>query len=75
MPRVVTGVGIGLHGMDVIVGARTPAVVRLALHLAAALALLLRSLALGNVGYTQFERLSLLDALLNSAMLLGAWGR
>lgn len=48
--------------------------VRLGLHLASALALLLGSLALGIVGYTRFERLPLLDALLNSAMLLGGMG-
>lgn len=38
------------------------------------LALLLGSLLLGIVGYMVFERLSLVDAFLNAAMLLGGMG-
>ena len=47
---------------------------RMLLHLAAALGLLAASLGLGIVGYTRFEHLPFLDALLNSAMLLGGMG-
>jgi hypothetical protein len=47
---------------------------RLATHFAVALALLLGSLAIGMAGYARFERLTWLDAFLNSAMLLGGMG-
>lgn len=47
---------------------------RLGIHLAAALALLVVSLGLGMWGYMQLESLSLIDAFLNSAMLLGGMG-
>lgn len=47
---------------------------RLGLHVAAALALLAVSLGVGVAGYRGFEGLSTLDALLNSAMLLGGMG-
>jgi hypothetical protein len=47
---------------------------RLALHIAAALALLAFSLALGMAGYMYFESLPTVDAFLNSAMLLGGMG-
>lgn len=47
---------------------------RMLLHLAWALGLLAVSLVLGIAGYRHFEHLSLLDALLNSAMLLGGMG-
>jgi len=44
------------------------------LHFAAALALLLVSLALGMAGYQHYEQLPWRDAFLNSAMLLGGMG-
>lgn len=47
---------------------------RLAVHLALAGGLLLVSLGAGMVGYVQLERLSWMDAFLNSAMLLGGMG-
>lgn len=47
---------------------------RLLLHLAAAVGLVLASLGIGVLGYESFERLAFLDALLNSAMLLGGMG-
>ncbi len=47
---------------------------RMLLHLTWALALLVVSLGLGIAGYRRFEHLSLLDALLNSAMLIGGMG-
>ena len=47
---------------------------RLVLHVAFALGLLSASLAIGIIGYAYFERLSVLDAFLNSAMLLGGMG-
>ena len=47
---------------------------RLAKHFAAALVLVVFALALGMAGYVYFERLSWLDAFLNSAMLLGGMG-
>jgi len=43
-------------------------------HVATALGLVLGSLGLGMAGYVYFERLSLLDAFLNAAMLLGGMG-
>jgi len=49
-------------------------VTRVLLHFAAALALLLVSLALGMAGYAHYERLPWRDAFLNSAMLLGGMG-
>lgn len=48
--------------------------VRLLLHLGWALALMLVSLLIGIVGYEGLEHLPFLDALLNSAMLLGGMG-
>lgn len=47
---------------------------RLFAHLAAALGLLALSLAIGMGGYMHFEHLSLVDAFLNAAMLLGGMG-
>lgn len=47
---------------------------RLAQHLGYALALLGGSLLAGMLGYIRFEHLSMLDAFLNSAMLLGGMG-
>ena len=47
---------------------------RLSLHVAAALGLVLGSLALGMAGYMYFEHLAWRDAFLNSAMLLGGMG-
>lgn len=49
-------------------------IIRLLLHLAMVLVLLAVSLLIGIAGYTCFERLSFLDALLNSTMLLGGMG-
>jgi hypothetical protein len=43
-------------------------------HIAAAIALLAFSLALGMAGYEHFEQLPWRDAFLNSAMLLGGMG-
>ena len=47
---------------------------RLAQHGVIAAAVLLVSLGLGMAGYVAFERLSLSDAFLNAAMLLGGMG-
>ena len=47
---------------------------RLLGHLAAACVLLLGSVAIGMAGYMHFERLSALDAFLDTAMLLGGMG-
>jgi hypothetical protein len=47
---------------------------RLLLHVCVALGLLTISLAIGMIGYCYFERLAVLDAFLNSAMLLGGMG-
>ena len=47
---------------------------RLGIHLAIALGLLLASLAVGMLGYAHFESLSTIDAFLNAAMLLGGMG-
>ncbi len=47
---------------------------RVAAHFAAALALVLLSLAIGMIGYAAFEHLGWGDAFLNSAMLLGGMG-
>lgn len=47
---------------------------RLALHVAVALGLVVVSLALGMLGYSNFEHLAWRDAFLNSAMLLGGMG-
>jgi hypothetical protein len=43
-------------------------------HILAALALMAFSLIVGITGYACFEELSLLDAFLNAAMLLGGMG-
>jgi hypothetical protein len=43
-------------------------------HLAAACVLLFASVAIGMAGYMHFERLSALDAFLDTAMLLGGMG-
>lgn len=43
-------------------------------HLAAALLLIIGSLALGMAGYVCFEQLSWLDAFLEASMLLGGMG-
>ena len=47
---------------------------RLLNHFAAALVVLLGSLALGMAGYEYFENLKWRDAFLNAAMLLGGMG-
>jgi hypothetical protein len=47
---------------------------RLSIHLAVALGLLVVSLAAGMAGYMSLEKLSPVDAFLNSAMLLGGMG-
>jgi hypothetical protein len=47
---------------------------RLAGHLAVAVGLLGASLAIGMAGYMAFENLSVVDAFLNAAMLLGGMG-
>lgn len=47
---------------------------RLALHAAAAFALLLGSIVIGMAGYMYFEALAWRDAFLNAAMLLGGMG-
>ena len=47
---------------------------RLANHIAAALLLLLGSIAIGMAGYHYLEQLPWLDAFLNAAMLLGGMG-
>ena len=47
---------------------------RLAAHLGVAVALLVVSLAVGMLGYVKLEKLSSVDAFLNSAMLLGGMG-
>ena len=47
---------------------------RVTLHAAAALALVVGSLALGMAGYMRFEHLPWRDAFLNCAMLLGGMG-
>ena len=43
-------------------------------HLAAVCVLLLGSVAIGMAGYMHFERLSALDAFLDTSMLLGGMG-
>jgi hypothetical protein len=43
-------------------------------HLAWALGLLTVSLVIGMAGYVVFERMTLIDAFLNAAMLLGGMG-
>ncbi len=43
-------------------------------HLAAALALVAGSLAIGMAGYMHFEGLAMLDAFLEASMLLGGMG-
>ena len=43
-------------------------------HLAAVCVLLLGSIAIGMAGYMHFERLSALDAFLDTSMLLGGMG-
>jgi hypothetical protein len=47
---------------------------RLLLHAAAALCLVIISLAIGMAGYMYFERLPWRDAFVNCAMLLGGMG-
>lgn len=47
---------------------------RLLTHVSVALGLLAASLGFGILGYCYFEGLSVLDAFLNSAMLLGGMG-
>jgi hypothetical protein len=54
--------------------ARAKFVRRLVVHAAVAAGLLAGSLGFGMVGYKRFERLSWIDAFLNSAMLLGGMG-
>jgi len=47
---------------------------RLAKHLVAALGLLTASLLIGMLGYIKLETMSVVDAFLNAAMLLGGMG-
>ena len=47
---------------------------RLLFHVSLAFSVLVVSLGAGMLGYAYFEHLSLLDAFLNSAMLLGGMG-
>lgn len=47
---------------------------RLAYHVAAALALLMGSLALGVLGYRTLEGMGWIDAILNASMILGGMG-
>jgi hypothetical protein len=47
---------------------------RFARHIAAALVLLFASLLIGMMGYITLENLSVVDAFLNAAMLLGGMG-
>ena len=47
---------------------------RLTSHLGVACALLIASLGLGMFGYVSLEHLSMVDAFLNAAMLLGGMG-
>ncbi len=47
---------------------------RLTSHLGVACALLIASLGLGMFGYVNLEHLSMVDAFLNAAMLLGGMG-
>jgi hypothetical protein len=47
---------------------------RLLGHVAAALVLILGSIAIGMTGYMHFENLAALDAFLDTAMLLGGMG-
>ena len=47
---------------------------RLTSHLGAACVLLIASLGLGMFGYVSLEHLSVVDAFLNAAMLLGGMG-
>lgn len=47
---------------------------RLMAHLAVAFGLLALSLVIGMIGYVVLEKLSWIDAFLNSAMLLGGMG-
>ncbi len=54
--------------------ARSAFASRLLGHLAAVLGLLVFSLAIGMLGYVALEQLTLTDAFLNSAMLLGGMG-
>lgn len=48
--------------------------IRQVLYLLIAIVIILGSLALGMAGYHFFEKLSWIDALVNSAMLLGGMG-
>lgn len=47
---------------------------RMLAHAAIAVGLILISLAIGILGYMRFERMGLVDAFLNAAMLLGGMG-
>ncbi|RZU02461.1 hypothetical protein [Rivibacter subsaxonicus] len=47
---------------------------RLLVHVLLAAGLVLVSLGIGMLGYMHFEQLSLIDAFLNAAMLLGGMG-
>ena len=47
---------------------------RLLLHAAFTALLILGSLAMGMIGYMNFEQLSFVDAFLNASMLLGGMG-
>jgi hypothetical protein len=53
---------------------RAKFLIRMINHLAATLCLLLISLMVGIAGYMFFEHLTLIDAFLNSSMLLGGMG-
>jgi hypothetical protein len=47
---------------------------RLLIHILAAVGLLAVSLGIGMLGYIEFEGLTVIDAFLNAAMLLGGMG-
>ena len=47
---------------------------RLAMHILAAIVMLVISLSMGMAGYMEFENLPAMDAFENSAMLLGGMG-
>ena len=53
---------------------RTAFFARLILHFGIALGIVLGSLAIGIVGYHEFEGLSWIDATVNAAMILGGMG-
>lgn len=53
---------------------RTAFFLRILLHVAIALGIVIVSLAIGIIGYHVFEGLSLIDATVNASMILGGMG-